>query len=326
MSFRLSSYIELGAYKFKGGFSSVTAKRSVKDFMDTAVIKLPALSRINNNTELPVSSIETAKIFKEGDKVLIKLGYNGDNRKEFEGFVRRVSPSAPILIECEGYGWQLRRQRILASWKSTTLRQVLERIIQGTDITLSSFIPEVKLTNFAIRNVNGLQVLEYFRDKLLLTAFFNFNELYVGLQQTVIKEQVNIRLGWNVIRDDQLKYRLSEDTRVLVRITTGKGKKNKRLLYELGDKDGSQREINLPNIQDETWLKKTAEEALQKAKYTGFEGSITCFLQPFIEPSCNAALVDKRYERGGNYFTIGTEVTVNMSGGRRKVQIGSKLN
>lgn len=326
MSFKLCSYIELGSFKLRGGINEVTAKRSVNDYMDTAIIKIPALGRTFSDSNMPSTSIESAKMFKEGDKVLIQLGYNGDYRKEFQGFIRRVSPSVPVVIECEGYGWQLRRQRILKSWKATTLLEVLETLIQGTDIVLSPFIPEIKLTNYSIRNSNGLEVLEYFKSKMLLTCYFTFNELYVGIQQGLIKETVKLRLGWNVLRDDQLKYRLAEDTRILVRLTTGKGKKNKRLLYETGDKDGSLREINVPNIQDQQWLKNLGDDALQKAKYTGYEGSITCFLQPYIEPSCNASIIDRRYDRSGSHFTISTEVTFGMRGGRRKVQLGSKLN
>lgn len=326
--FKLCSHITIGTLVLRGGVNDVTVKRSVKEMMDTARIKLPALGRVivkDNNQ--PVSSVETAKLFREGDKVVIKLGYNNDLRQEFTGFVRRVNLSAPVQIECEGYGWQLRRRRLILAWKSVTLRQVLEKLIEGTDIVLSPSIPNVQLTNLSLRNINGLQLLEYFRDKMLLTAYFNFNELYVGLQQGVIKGQVKFRLGWNVIRDDQLKYRLAEDTKVLVRITTGKGKKNKRLLYEAGDQDGSISEFNIPNTLDEGHLKRLAEDALKKAKYTGYEGAINCFLQPYAEPSGTAVIIDKKYnERDGLFFIEGTEVTFGMRGARRRVQIGSQLS
>ena len=322
--FRYSSNIQLGSFSFKGGYNSIVIKRSSRDFMDTAVIKLPALSRVKNKSGQPASSGKTEKLFKEGDKVLISLGYNDDNHQEFAGFIRRVSPSVPTVIECEGYGWQLRRKQIGASWKNTTLRQVLEEVVRGTDVTLSPLIPDLPLTNFSIINLNGLQVLEYLRDKLLLTPFFSLNELYVGLQLGMVKNKVNLRLGWNVIKDE-LKSRLAEETKVLVKIKTGKGKKNERIEYEAGDKDGSVREIDLPNVQDNSWVKLIAEDALAKAKYTGFEGSVTCFLQPFVEPSYEAAVVDKKDDRSGSYFVIGTELTMDMQGARRKVHIGSKL-
>ncbi|WAC40587.1 hypothetical protein [Pedobacter sp. SL55] len=325
MAFKLNSKIQLGDYSLKGGVNEIVVKRSVNSYMDTATIKIPALGRVLQNDALPQSSVESAKQFKEGDRVVIHLGYNGELVREFDGFIRRVSPAIPVVLECEGFGWQLRRKRFLISWKSTTLLEVLQHLVKDTDVKLSGFIPTVKLTNFALRNVNGLEVLDYFKKKMLLTAYFNFNELYVGLQQGVLKETVSLRLGWNVLRDDQLKYRLADDTRVLVRLVTGKGKKNKRLLYEVGDKDGVLREITIPNITDQSWLQRTAADALAKAKFTGYEGSITCFLQPFIEPSCVAKIIDKKYNRGGSYMVMSTEVSYGMNGARRKIEIGRSL-
>lgn len=327
MSFRLTSIITIGSYVFYGGVHDVVIKRSVKEIVDTAVIKIPAIGRVNNQDDLPSNSIATSKLWKEGDTVTILLGYNNQNFQEFKGFVRRVNASIPVSIECEGFGWQLRRKRLVQSWKSVKLLEVLTELVKGTDVKLSSHIPDMTLTNLKIDHANGLKVLEYIKDHVHLSAYFVFDTLYVGLEAGLPGNKVQHRLGWNTIRDDQLKWRLANDTKVLVHLVTGKGKNKKRTLYTAGDKDGAVVEENIACLTNPTDLQNVANDLLQRAKYTGFEGGVTCFLQPYIQLADTDAITDKLYgERGGNYFTEGTEVQFGFNtGGRRKVFLGRSL-
>ncbi|MFS2189812.1 hypothetical protein ACCC92_24260 [Mucilaginibacter sp. Mucisp84] len=325
--FRLTSIVQIGSYQLRGGVNNVAIKRSVKDMIDTAIIKIPGIGRVTGKDTLPASSIETSKLFQEGDKVSILLGYNNDNRNEFQGFVRRVTPSIPVTIECEGYAWQLRRKRVLKSWKSVTLKEFLKELVSDTDIKLSPFIPDMSLTNLTVNHANALKTLEYIKDKLHLAVYFQFDTLYVGLEEGVPGSRVKYRLGYNTIRDDQLKYRLASDTKVLVRLVTGKGKKAKRALIEVGDKDGSLIEKTITNVTSDADLKRIANDLLTQAKYTGYEGSITGFLQPYCQPCDTAGIIDRMYnERGGNYFAEGVEVDFGTNGAQRKVHIGRSLS
>ena len=327
MSFRLTSVIQIGNYQLRGGVNDVHCKRSVKEIVDTAVLKIPAIGRVNNNDNLPASSVATSVLWKEGDAVSIQLGYNNDNRQEFKGFVRRVNASIPVTVECEGYAWQLRRKRLIKSYKSVSLKQFLTELVAGTDIKLSPFIPGMQLSNLKINHANGLKVLEYIKDHLHLSVYFLFDVLYVGLEEGVQGNQVKHRLGWNTIRDDQLKWRLADDTKVLIRLVTGKGKSKKRTLYQSGDTDGGLVEKSVASLTSAKDLQAVADDLLQQAKYTGFEGSISGFLQPFIQMCDTDIVIDKIYnERGDSYFTIGTEVHFGMNGAQRKVFIGRSLS
>ena len=327
MSFILSSIIQIGAYQFFGGINECVIKRSVKEIMDTAVLKIPAIGRVNDNFDLPSNSIATSKLWNEGDPVSIQLGYNGQNLQEFKGFVRRVNASIPVVIECEGYAWQLRRVRLVGNWKSIQLRDFLVLLVAGTDIKLSQYIPSMVLSNLKVDHPNGLKVLEYLKDHCHLSAYFLFDTLYVGLEEGVKGSVVKHRLGWNTIRDDQLKWRLADDTLVQVKLVTGKGKNKKRTLYTAGDKMGSVVTKSVANLRDAGDLQSVANDLLQQAKYTGFEGSISGFLQPFIQMCDTNAVIDKIYdERTGNYFTQGTEVHFGMNGAQRKVFLGRTLS
>ena len=305
----------------------MTVKKSVNTIVDTASIKLPSIGRIvTGDDNLPYSSIETATLFREGDRVKIDLGYNNNLKTEFEGFVRRVNLAAPVHIELEGYAWQLRKKTIKASWRNVTLRQVLEKVVEGTDIVLSDEIPVTNLLRLAIPNQTGLQVLEYLKEKLLLTVYFDGKVLYAGLEEGVMKGEVKYRLGWNVIRDDNLKYRIADDNQVRVRIVK-KLQKGEQILYESGDPNGEIVKREVPNWEEPDKLKQIAAKVLREKKFTGFEGTITAFLEPYCAPSYTAEIIDKKYgKRDGKYFVASTEVQFGMRGARRKVEITRRLD
>ncbi|QTE37237.1 hypothetical protein J3L18_29720 [Mucilaginibacter gossypii] len=359
MAFTLNSISKIGRYSFRGGINDLVIKKNVHVIIDTAVLKIPGLgqvipinSAINDALNViglgsqqvvkntPANSVETAKLFKEGDPVAFDLGYNGDLRNEFRGFVRRVNLTTPVTIEMEGYAWQLRNQNILASWKKTTLKEVLTRIIQGTDIVLSPDIPTITLTSFYIKNESGLKVLEYLKDKMLLTVYFDDNVLYAGIEEgrntadiagnkslTGLAEVV-YNLGYNCPVDQpDLKQRLGSDNKVRVRLKT-RGKTGKHVLYEAGDPGGAIVERIIPFSDDKQYLQDQAAAYLKKLKYDGYEGTISGLLQPFCKPGWKAAIMDKRFAgaRAGTYFVAGTEVRFGVNGAERKAQITYRLD
>lgn len=326
MAFVFNSRVKIGKYTFEGGFNDLTIKKSVLIIMDTATMRIPALGYLIQNGNFEDTALQTAKLFTEGMPVKIELGYNGNYNTEFEGFVRRVSPASPIVLEMEGYGWQLRRKNIMQSWKNTTLLAVAQELVKGTDIALSDKIPDVPLQNLPMHNKNGLECLEILKDRAKCVAYFRGNELYIGLQQLNSRLTVKYKLGWNTVRDDKLKYRLADDTRVLVRVTK-KLKKGKQLLYEVGDKDGAIHTIKLNYINGESDIKTIGDNALIMAKYTGYEGGLTALLEPYCKPGDTAEIIDTRAnERDGKYFVTSTEVTYSTSGAKRIANIQYKLN
>lgn len=355
MAFILNSRIKIGEYSFAGGVNDLVIRKSVSAFVDTATLKMPGLGQIvsiKNSVNaalniiglgvqtpvknMPVTSVQTAKLFKEGDKVAIDLGYNGDLRNEFRGFVRRVNLTTPISIEMEGYAWQLRNSNILASWKKTTVKEVLQRIIKDTDIVLSPDIPNVQLSVYCIANRSGLDALQELKERLLLTVYFDDNMLYVGLEEGRTTApgtqgglaQVIYSIGYNCVSNQSdLKQRLGKDNLVRVRLKT-RGNDGKHTLYEAGDTGGAVYERTIAFTKDANHLKNTAEAILKSLKYDGYEGKLLGFLQPYCKPGWKAVIRDKKYQgaRAGTYFIAGTEVSYGVKGARRKVNITYKLD
>lgn len=332
MSFKLRSEIiftklsngEKSVFKVKGGVNDLKITRSTVGLKDTAILKLPSIGRVLSNDNLPNTSIESANFFSYGDQIEIKLGYNDDLRTEFKGFILKVLMSTPILIECEGYSFQLYK-KVVKNWKETTVSEVLEFLVSGTDIKVSDWSKSqtIKLKNFSIATT-GLEVLSWFAKKMGLTACFLFDEVYVGLQQIPKLNEVKLRLGWNVLRDDKLET--IENRKVLVRVFFKDLEGIKRKV-ELGDKSGQLIELKMPYIKDLATIYRIAENKFEVAKSQQIKGAITCFLQPYIQPFDLVSIIDKRYERrSGKYFVTATEVTFGMNGARRKIGLGTKLN
>jgi hypothetical protein len=299
--------------------------RSVENFSDSASIKVPGITRLRKNGDT-YERVQTGLLFKEGMKVSVAAGYDGDNDVRFKGFIRRVNFTIPLEIECEGYSYQLRKKLdFTKSYKNTTVKKILTDLVEGTDIVLSNQIPEIPLEKAVFENVTGIQVLEWLHEKCLLTVYFNFETLYCGLQQVVPAESKKFRLNWNVIKDSELKFNDQKEF-AEVRIQVGARKKNgERERAFSGKKDGQVKKYRSA-IKDPVALARIAEQKKSELVNRGYEGSITTFLKPFVQPGMAVLIDDAKYpERTGKYFVSGVDGEFSMSGGRQKVKIGNSL-
>lgn len=118
--FTLYSKISIGSFKPFKGVHDISIKKSLGNYADTAILKLPLTARLMEAGNPQTQSVLTAHQFNVGDKVIIELGYNNKLQREFVGFIRRINMAAPLEIECEGYAYQLREKRINKSWEETT--------------------------------------------------------------------------------------------------------------------------------------------------------------------------------------------------------------
>lgn len=341
MSFTLNSNITIGAYnRIKP--NEVKVSLSLTDYVNRAIVKLPASARLVNAQKEVSNTIQTALQFNEGDKVVIELGYNGQLVKEFEGFISRVNVATPCEVECEGYSYQLRKVQPKSKvFKNAELKEVLQYIITGTDIKLSSLIPGCKIQKLVIDGHTGQEVLELIKKALNDLLYINFHdkELYAGLAYLDPKNKAVYRLGWNVIKDTNLKQRKSGNDKITV-VYRGKKKDGTHVEATIKSKGqsnvittegsagngGETKVITTHTITDEATLKQMAAAKLKKLSYDGYEGKITAFLQPFCQHGWKAKLIDKTYpERSGEHIVEAVEVTYGMSGARRIIQIGERL-
>lgn len=326
MSFTPMCNIKIGATRFSS-VNDLVIKRSIFDLGDTAKIKIPLSAFIRNASNGQLEKVKTSDRFKVGDPVEILLGYDGKLNKEFTGYVQRLNLDMPLEIECEDHTWPLKRINIKQSWKTALLKDILEYIGTQAGFQLLDGCPEVKISNFMVNNQTALWALQKIKDTYGLSIYFTLDgKLYAGLAYTRKTGEVKLTTGKNVIKSDELKWINAEDVKLKIKVLSME-KNGNRIEAEFGDSDGEIRTLHFYDVQNKAQLKELAEAEIKKYKYTGYRGAVNCFIRPYAEPTMTAILSDVQFpERSGSYFVESTEVKFGLSGARRKITLGIKLN
>lgn len=305
--------------------NSMKWKRSVENYSDTATFKVPGITTLKKYGD-NYDRVQTGLLFKEGMKVSINAGYDGENDLCFKGFIRRINYTLPLEVECEGYSYQLRKKLdFTKNYLNTTAKKILTDLVKGTDIKLSDEIPNIPIDKAVFESVTGVQVLEWLHDKCLLTIYFTFDTLYCGMLQIEPNESKKFRLGWNVIKDSELKFNDQKEF-ADVRIQVGARKTNgQRERAYTGKRDGQVKRLRSA-IRDQATLQKIAEQKRKELVNRGYEGSITAFLKPFVAPGMAVEIDDAKYpERTGKYFVTAVDGSFETGGGRQTIKIGNSL-
>lgn len=332
----LNSRISIGGFTFSG-VHEVRISRSIHSLIENATIRLPARARIvrkaNSNPELVV----TASQFIEGDKVTIQLGYNNRLQTEFEGYVYRINQEMPLEVVCEGSSWLLRRTNVNYSADAILLSSFLKKAVKGTSVK-TICVSDFQLNNVQLNGsgLDALQELDKYTDGGLSCFFIEPATLWCGPvyhafargKDVFENGTVNYRKGFNTPMHGALKWRSAAELKTRIAY-------NKRL--DSGLKISAESSVySSPNhivekvlnhITSPATLKLLANENACRLNYTGYEGSLTGFLQPFAQPGYIVQYEDAAYPtRNGNYLVESTEVTFGMNGARRRVEPGPRLN
>jgi hypothetical protein len=320
----MTANVTMGPFKpFKP--SSLTWKRTIDNYSDEAKVKIPAICNVVGKADF----LQTAQQFDEGMKVTINAGYDSNNQLRFVGFIKRINFTVPLEIECEGYSYQLRKKLgIKKSFrKNTKLKDILSYLVEGTDIKLSAAIPDITIESaVTFNNSTGTQALDLIKEKLLQTVYFNFDTLYVGLRETEIKGNAKLRLGWNVIKDNELKFNSKKEF-AEVKIVMRSRKRDGTFREAVHDSKFTNTLIKQIKVQlSADYLQKMAADYKKTLTNMGYEGTTTAFLIPYAEPGMAAVITDQRYpERNGTYFIEAVDGEFSTSGGRQKIKIGNVL-
>lgn len=306
--------------------NNVEIENSIDKIGSTAKIKIPTSARLMYADNKTVS-VQTNKQFSRGDKIKIELGYNDNLVEEFQGYIYKLNLTTPLEIECEGYEFLLRDKIKTKTFALTTLKEVLNYIIEGKNLSLDGNIPNIELKPFVIpANLTRLDVLQQLKEKYFSTIFFDKDKVYIGLDFIKYKGTVKYKIGYNTIKQDELKYQYAEDVELRVKAISI-NKNNTKIEAEIGDKDGESRTLYFYNIKSKADLKKVAQAEINKYKFTGYTGKITTFLEPFAIPGMIANIVDDKYtERSGKYEIRSVNVTFGTNGARRIIEIGKTVS
>jgi len=312
--------------------SAVRYKMSVGNYIDTCTVTLPLAPYVKSRDQGTEATPDTGMtyqrscVFRYGDSVEVALGYNNELATVFRGFVFRINYKDQLVIECEGYAFQLRDKEVNKSYQKTTIRQILMDVTLGTDIKLSPVIDDVPLTNVTFKNVSRLKVLEWLQKECACRVWMDEDYLYAGASSYVYpnpqyqNRTVKVKIGWNVVSADELKKIEREEVQINLVSKNPKGevKKTKGEVR----KYASVKEVKVRQGLGEAYLAKAASELQSEENYRGYEGSITLFGQPNVRKSDKIEITDDRFpERSGSYFVEEVDATFDKGGYRQKLKL-----
>lgn len=313
----MNYYIQIGSYKL-GLLQSVEIEKSVDLLTGTAVIVLPGV--VYNQ------SLDHEKYIKVGDKALVKLGYDGELVTEFEGYVQRIDTDDDSLtVNCEDSMYLTRKPVKDKQLNNTTVKQIAEYCLGEIGFKNLDCSYDVTFQKFVIKSANAFDVFKKLKDETKAQIYMVGDTLHI--HPPYIEKGGDVVYDFAVnIEDSDLKYRNKDDRKFEVDVE-GITLDGKRKKVTVGVTGGEKRSVKITNVMSDAELKKRGEAELRYLTYNGYEGSITAWLIPYVEPTWSAKILDKDYEyKTGTYYV--TAVTTTLSGdggGVRKVELGRKL-
>lgn len=323
--YKLDYEITIGAYKVQA-LDKVEIETSQELLSDQCKIMLPGM--------VAGRAIQIEDRIKRGDAVEVKLGYNGDLRTEFKGYLRGIYPDNPMRLECEDSVYLFRKNVKPKVLKNVSVGDILKYVLSEINPQLKTPFKLVtdlqgadyKWDTFTIQNATGYEVLDKLRQESGLMIYARENELHYHLAYSQKTGSVVYDFGVNIETTNDLKYVKAEDSKIRVTVV-GRTPKGAKVEAEAGETGGDAVTLQRPTISDKATLEKIANEEAKKLAYDGYRGEIVGWLIPFCATGYTAKIRDPEYEaREGNYYVLGTKLDFSQNGGVRTVSLGAKLS
>lgn len=310
--------IQVGDWKV-GMLDSVEIHRSVELLADTAVIVLPG-SEYNR-------ALDVESKLKRGDRVIIRLGYVETGlEEEFSGWVQRIgTDNGSISIECEDDLFKFRVPLQDRQYGSVTLEQLLKDVVSGIGGGYGIDCSYAwTYDRFVISTATGYDVLKKVQEECGADIYIEAGVLHVHAPGEKVGKDIIYDFSMNVQECD-LQYRNASDrpVRVIVKALMPDGSVVER---EYGTTSGDRVEVKAASADEES-MRLRGESEHRRLSFDGYDGSITTWLVPHVQPGDSAELYDRDYEyKNGKYYVQAVTTGFNSSGGTRKIELGFRLN
>lgn len=260
-------------------------------------------------------------LFSSGDKVIVRAMYEGfDWVTVFDGYVVDFIEGIPITIKCTDYVFLLNQTTVNISEKSITLKNLANRILQGTGITLMEPTMDLTLQNITFRLMSPAAIFEWLKKELGINISLSGTNLYINVASNTL-DTVYYRTDRNVIGCDLQKPAATyQKHKVKAWFIREDGTKDS---FEVGDSNGQLHEVFFYRVKrDQTVYQNLAAEALKKIRQQKYNGSIDTLLYPDCKLFQQANYVDLRYpDRSANYVITGIDINIDESGYHRKIKL-----
>ena len=311
----LTSNITIGKHTFDF-VHGIEVTTGWQEQTSKAVIRMPAKITVDKN--------ELKNVFKKGDPVTIQIGYDGRLNTIFNGFIARVHPKVPLVLDCEDLMWKLKQIQVNDNAKNETMQSFLSRNIP---YPIDCF--DIKIPSYIASKVSAAQLLDKISQDFGLSAFVRDGKIVVGKQYAPDKIARHIIILDNSTRSnvvvDNLEYTSKDDVKIKVTAISNLSS-GKKVEVELGDPDGETRTLNFYNI-PEPDLKAIAEKEMEKLQYDGYRGDFIVFGEPFIrEGEIVEIRNDQESDKTGSYWVDGVTYKFDFGGIRQEIKPGPRNN
>jgi len=280
----------------------------------------------------------------------------------FTGYISKVASKMPIMLECEDNMWILKQIPCTPQiWpKDKTVEDLLRSLLAGTGFTVNA-LTSTTIGNFMVMNESVAQLLNRLRKEYHLESYFRGNELRIGSKVYVDSEAAEHTFEFqNNIISDELTFQRKDDvilSAVVNSVNTVDAGTNKKgqtktkqerlsvLVYV--DKatgafksqtkqegvdfpanvEGERRTLFFPNVKDAATLTQKGIDELKKYYYTGFKGSFTTFIIPYVKQGDNVRLKDRIMpDRNGLYKVRSVKYSGGVTGHRQLITLDYKIS
>lgn len=268
-----------------------------------------------------------------GDKVTIMFGYNDELQTEFTGYVKSIGNYDSVLkVNCEDCVYMTRKpvedtefpDRNDPAAAGATIREIAQYCM--TQVGLGSVDCDYEMTyqKFVIRNNTAFEILSKLKDETGAMIYMKGDVLHIHPPFSERSGEVTYDFEKNIESAD-LKDRSKAASGVYIEIS-GTNLDGEPVSATAGNPKGDKKsnKLEYPIHQDE--ISKVAKTKLEYLAYDGYEGSITGWLEPFVQPTWAVKLVDpEKVYTEGTYYVNSVKTTISSAGGVRKVELGKKL-
>ncbi|WP_395049397.1 hypothetical protein [Flavobacterium sp.] len=312
-------------YNQKGEFQLRTVKEievnsTVDNLADTATITLPdAVLNHSLNIEDKIG---------RGTKVVIKYGYDNENKTEFIGYVKEITTdNSSLKIECEDALFLFRKSVKDVELKPTSVKKIADYLVSQIDPSFKVVCNEFDLAyeKFVIHQATGYDVLKKLQEETAANIYFDTAKKELHIHPPYIEKGGDvIYSSQKNVRSISLEYKKKIDRNVEVTIESV-GKDGKVHSYKTGTTGGESVTRKVGSFSTAA-IKKIAEAELLKRSADGYEGSVDTWLIPFVAPTYTAEYTDTDYPaKDGKYYVVSVKTNISSAGGKRTVQFGIKL-
>lgn len=322
MHYTMDWHIEVGKYKL-ALLDSCEIHKSVDLLTDTCTIKLPATVY---NQALKVEDENGVPRIKRGDFIKVLLGYNGDLKTEFEGYLYSIdTDDGSITLNCEDELFLMRKGVKDKQFKSADVKAIAQYLIDQTGVTLGlNCSLTLDYDKFVISGATAFDVLKKLQEETKANIYIKAGVL--NIHPPYLESHGRVRYSFQKnIEESDLKYKRADDKKIEV-VVESVGKDGKKRTATSGTTGGDKVTIKGDGMSERA-MKILADNELRKRQYDGYEGSITTWLIPEVENGYSAEIVDEDYEfKNGWYYVTAVTTTFDSNGGSRKVQLGIKVS